>query len=111
MLRAAYWRFADAFREAAHRLRRGSRPERFRHPCLRGPDRLTDGGFPGGQAASSDRTWARLALSLDRGPVTGPISASAGVLRWAIHSLGRVAATGLGDEAAVSCLQSAAGWP
>jgi len=29
MLRAAYWRFADAFREAAHRLRRGDRLARF----------------------------------------------------------------------------------
>ena len=29
MLRAAYWRFADAFREAAHRLRRGDRLVRF----------------------------------------------------------------------------------
>ena len=29
MLRAAYWRFADAFREAAHRLRSGDRLVRF----------------------------------------------------------------------------------
>jgi hypothetical protein len=29
MLRAAYWRFADAFREAAHRLRRSDRLVRF----------------------------------------------------------------------------------
>ena len=29
MLRAAYWRFADAFRDAAHRLRRGDRLVRF----------------------------------------------------------------------------------